>query len=161
MKRVVSLIKNEEISEVLYVRDFLDKIFTIDNGSWKNIDKIEIKNDKLVLSIEGKANYLKNKSQFIGYNGEKSSPTSVLLKNNNLHFDIIIDPNSAIGKSDKTNISDFIIRSAISTIIDNEDSVAAVDGEDKVKCYRNWFRSYERKPDSKYRKEWKKICSKT
>ena len=124
---------------VLYVRDFLDKIFTIDNGSWKNIDKIEIKNDKLVLSIEGKANYLKNKSQFIGYNGEKSSPTSVLLKNNNLHFDIIIDPNSAIGKSDKANISDFIIESAISTIIDNEDSVAAVDGEDKVKCYRNWL----------------------
>ncbi len=124
---------------VAYVRDFLDKIFTIDNGSWKNVDKIEIKNDKLVLSIEGKANYLKNKSQFIGYNGEKSSPTSVLLKNNNLHFDIIIDPNSAIGKSDKANISDFIIESAISTIIDNEDSVAAVDGEDKVKCYRNWL----------------------
>ena len=62
-----------------------------------------------------------------------------MLKNNNLHFDIIIDPNSPIGKSDKANISDFIIESAISTIIDNEDSVAAVDGEDKVKCYRNWL----------------------
>ena len=62
-----------------------------------------------------------------------------MLKNNNLHFDIIIDPNSPIGKNDKANISDFIVESAISTIIDNEDSVAAVDGEDKVKCYRNWL----------------------
>ena len=62
-----------------------------------------------------------------------------MLKNNNLHFDIIIDPKSVIGKNDKANISDLIIESAISTIIDNEDSVTAVDGEDKVKCYRNWL----------------------
>ena len=82
---------------------------------------------------------LKNENQFIGFNGEKSSPTSILLKNNNLHFDIIINPNSPIGKEDKANISDIIIESAISTIIDNEDSVAAVDGEDKVNCYRNWL----------------------
>ena len=124
---------------IIYVRDFLDKIFTINKGSWKDIDKIEIKNNKLILNIDGKASYLKNESQFIGFNGKESSPNSVLLKNNNLHFDIIIDPNSAIGKNDKAGISDFIIESAISTIIDNEDSVAAVDGEDKVKCYRNWL----------------------
>ena len=124
---------------IIYVRDFLDKIFTINKGSWKDIDKIEIKNNKLILNIDGKASYLKNESQFIGFNGKESSPASVLLKNNNLHFDIIIDPNSAIGKNDKAGISDFIIESAISTIIDNEDSVAAVDGEDKVKCYRNWL----------------------
>ena len=124
---------------ITFVRNFLDEIFSLKKDSWKNIDKIEIENNKLVLNINKEKINLKNENQFIGFNGDKSSPTSILLKNNNLHFDIIIDPNSPIGKSDKANISDFIIESAISTIIDNEDSVAAVDGEDKVNCYRNWL----------------------
>ena len=124
---------------ITYVRDFLDEIFSLKKDSWKNIDKIEIENDKLILNINGKKINLKNENQFVGFNGDKSSPTSILLKNNNLHFDIIIDPSSPIGKGDKANISDFIVESAISTIIDNEDSVAAVDGEDKVSCYRNWL----------------------
>ncbi len=132
---------NKERGEkvITYVRNFLDEIFSLNKGSWKNIDKIEIENDKLVLSINGDKSVLKNPSQFVGFNGTKLSPVSVLLKNNNLHFDIIINPNSPIGKNDKANISDVIIESAISTIIDNEDSVAAVDGEDKVICYRNWL----------------------
>ena len=124
---------------IAYVRNFLDEIFTLKKDSWKNIDKIEIENNKLVLNISKEKINLKNENQFIGFNGDKSSPTSILLKNNNLHFDIIIDPSSPIGKGDKANISDFIVESAISTIIDNEDSVAAVDGEDKVNCYRNWL----------------------
>ncbi len=124
---------------IAYVRNFLDEIFSLKKDSWKNIDKIEIENNKLVFKINKEKINLKNENQFIGFNGDKSSPTSVLLKNNNLHFDIIIDPNSPIGKGDKANISDFIVESAISTIIDNEDSVAAVDGEDKVNCYRNWL----------------------
>ncbi len=124
---------------IAYVRNFLDEIFSLKKDSWKNIDKIEIENNKLVLNINKEKINLKNENQFIGFNGEKSSPTSILLKNNNLHFDIIIDPDSPIGKGDKANISDFIVESAISTIIDNEDSVAAVDGEDKVNCYRNWL----------------------
>ena len=69
----------------------------------------------------------------MGFVGKKDSPTSVLLKNNKLHIDIIIDPNSSAGKSDKANISNVIVESAISTIIDNEDSDAAVDSKDKVK----------------------------
>ncbi len=124
---------------IVYVRNFLDEIFSLEKDSWKNIDKIEIENNKLILNINKEKIHLKNENQFIGFNGDKSSPTSILLKNNNLHFDIIIDPSSPIGKGDKANISDFIVESAISTIIDNEDSVAAVDGEDKVKCYRNWL----------------------
>ena len=124
---------------VIFVRDFLDEVFTLSQGSWRDINKIEILNNKLVLKINLEKNFLKNESQFIGFNGNELSPTSVLLKNNNLHFDIIIDPKSPIGKNDNANISDFIIESAISTIIDNEDSVTAVDGEDKVKCYRNWL----------------------
>ncbi len=124
---------------VTYVRNFLDEIFTLNKNSWKNIDKIEIDNKKLFLIIGEEKINLKNENQFIGFNGDKSAPTSILLKNNNLHFDIIINPSSPIGKNDKANISDLIVESAISTIVDNEDSVAAVDGEDKVSCYRNWL----------------------
>jgi len=124
---------------IAYARNFLDEIFTLNKGSWKNISKIEIEDKKLFLNINNEKINLKNENQFIGFNGEKSSPSSILLKNNNLHFDIIINPKSPIGKSDKANISDIILESAISTIIDNEDSVAAVDGEDKVSCYRNWL----------------------
>ena len=132
---------NKERAEnvITYVRNFLDEIFPLKKESWKNIDKIIIENKKLILNIKKEKTNLKNENQFVGFNGDKSSPTSILLKNNNLHFDIIIDPNSPIGKGDKANISDFIVESAISTIVDNEDSVAAVDGEDKVRCYRNWL----------------------
>ncbi len=132
---------NKERGEkvITYARNFLDEVFTLNKGSWKNIDKFKVENKQLVLVINGEKNNLKNEEQFIGFNGEKLSPTSILLKNNNLHFDIIIDSNSSIGKTDKANISDIIIESAISTIIDNEDSVTAVDGEDKVNCYRNWL----------------------
>ena len=122
-----------------YTRNFLDEIFSLDKGSWKSIENIQIENQKLTFKINRETSGLKNENQFVGFNGDKSAPTSILLKNNNLHFDIIIDANNPIGKNDKANISDIIVESAISTIIDNEDSVAAVDGEDKVNCYRNWL----------------------
>jgi len=124
---------------VQYVRNFLDETFAIKNESWERISSIQIEEDKLILFTDKKKNYLNNENQFIGFNGKKTEPNSILLKNNNLHIDIIIDSNSLMGKNDKANISDIIIESAISTIIDNEDSVAAVDAEDKVKCYRNWL----------------------
>ena len=111
-----------------YSKTFLDKNFPLDNGSWLNISKISVGNISL-----------KNKDQLIGYNGTKDDPSSLLLKNNNLHVDIVINATSKIGSTDKANISDIFIESAISTIVDNEDSVAAVDAEDKVKCYRNWL----------------------
>ena len=122
-----------------FVRNHLDEVTPLNNVSWKNITKIEIKNNELFLFIGDQKNNLKNKNQFIGFKGNKDNPESILIKKNNLHLDIIIDPNSMIGKDDKANISDVIIESAISTIIDNEDSVAAVDAEDKVRCYRNWL----------------------
>jgi malate synthase len=111
-----------------YTKDFLDKNFPFESESWKNISKISINNINL-----------KNKDQLIGYNGSEDNPTSLLLKNNNLHVDVIIDAKSKIGSTDKAHISDVVIESAISTIVDNEDSVAAVDAEDKVKCYKNWL----------------------
>ncbi len=153
---------NKERAEkvIVYVRNFLDEIFSLKKDSWKNIDKIEIENNKLILIINKEKINLKNENQFIGFNGDKSSPTSILLKNNNLHFDIIIDPSSPIGKGDKANISDFIVESAISTIIDNEDSVAAVDGEDKVNCYRNWLGLMKGDLTAKMEKNGKKFVRK-
>jgi malate synthase len=124
---------------ILFVRKFLDESFPLNNGSWNEISGLKVIDNDIVFLEDKKEIYLKNKSQFIGYNGEKEKLTSVLLKNNNLHIDIIIDPNHFIGKTDKASISDFIVESALSTIIDNEDSVAAVDAEDKVRCYRNWL----------------------
>ena len=122
-----------------YVKDFLDEVVPLSNVSWKEISNIKIKDKDLTFFVDEKENYLKNKTQFVGFNGDKDKPNSILIKNNNLHIDILIDPNHIIGKSDKASISNVIVESAISTIIDNEDSVTAVDAEDKVKCYRNWL----------------------
>ena len=132
---------NEERGKkvIKYVKNFLDETAPLSNSSWKNVSKIEIRDEDVVFIVDNKENVLKNKNQFTGYNGEKSNPSSILIKNNNLHIDILIDSNHMIGKSDKASISDVVVESALSTIIDNEDSVAAVDGEDKVKCYRNWL----------------------
>ena len=124
---------------IIYVRKFLDESFPLDSGSWNKISGMKVKDNDIVFLENKKEIYLKNKEQFIGYNGEKERLTSLLLKNNNLHIDIIIDPNHYIGKIDKVSISDFIVESALSTIVDNEDSVAAVDAEDKVRCYYNWL----------------------
>ena len=132
---------NEERGEKVigYVRKFLDEVVPLEDCSWNEITKIKIKNDDVIFSINENEKYLKNKEQFIGFNGEKDKPSSILIKNNNLHIDILVDPSHMIGKSDKASISDVIVESAVSTIIDNEDSVAAVDAEDKIKCYRNWL----------------------
>ena len=124
---------------ISYVREFLDEIAPLSNASWKEILKIKIKNEDVTFLTSEKEIFLKNKVQFIGFNGEKNEPRSILIKNNNLHIDILIDPDHLIGKSDKAFISDVVMESAVSTIVDNEDSVAAVDAEDKIKCYRNWL----------------------
>ncbi len=131
--------KNRGDKVIDYARNFLNQVAPIENLSWKEITEIKIKNREVVFINKGRENYLKNKNQFIGFNGKENKPNSILFKNNNLHIDILIDPNHLIGKIDKASISDVVLESAISTIIDNEDSVAAVDAEDKVKCYQNWL----------------------
>ena len=124
---------------ITYVRNFLDEIAPLSNLSWKKISEIKIKEEEAVFLSENTEFFLKDKKQLIGFNGDKNKPTSILIKNNNLHIDILMDPNHIIGKTDKASICDVVMESALSTIIDNEDSVAAVDSEDKVKCYRNWL----------------------
>jgi len=132
-----------------YAKKFLDKTFPLNNDSWENISKVSINNLNL-----------KNKNQLVGYNGSRDNPSSLLLKNNNLHVDIIIDANSKIGGTDKAHISDVVVESAISTIVDNEDSVAAVDAEDKVRCYRNWLGIMRGNLQTEMRKNGKKFIRK-
>jgi len=124
---------------ISYVKSFLSEVVPLTSGNWEEVSSIKVEKNELILFVNSKKQFLKNKNQFIGFSGNKENLKSILIKNNNLHIDIIIDSLSIIGKSDKANISDVIIESAISTIIDNEDSVAAVDAEDKIKCYRNWL----------------------
>ena len=153
---------NEErgYAVISYVRNFLDESVPISNAKWNEVKKFKIEDDKLVLFFTSEKYFLKNNDQFIGFQGEKNSPKSILLKNNNLHIDIVIDSNSRVGKMDSANISDVIIESAISTIVDNEDSVAAVDGEDKIKCYRNWLGLMKGDLTANMEKNGKKIVRK-
>jgi malate synthase len=145
---------------VNYVRDFLDENFPLKQKSWKEISKIYLENNQLILSADAEKDQLKNDHQFIGYKGDKLKPNSILIKNNNLHIEIVFDPNSLVGKNDKASISDIIMESALSTIVDNEDSVAAVDAEDKVKCYRNWLGLMKGDLISNFEKNGKKITRK-
>ena len=145
---------------VNYVRDFLDENFPLKQKSWKEISKIYLENNQLILSADEEKDQLKNDHQFIGYKGDKLKPNSILIKNNNLHIEIVFDPDSMVGKNDKASISDIIMESALSTIVDNEDSVAAVDAEDKVKCYRNWLGLMKGDLISKFEKNGKKITRK-
>ena len=143
-----------------FVKKFLDKRIPILDSTWKGVSKIQVDDNKLVLFSGSKKNFLKNNEQFVGYNGSKESPNSILIKNNNLHIDILIDSTTAVGKIDAASISDVIIESAISTIVDNEDSVAAVDASDKVKCYRNWLGLMKGDLTSVFEKKGKKVIRK-
>jgi malate synthase len=131
--------KERGYAVINYVRDFFDEVIPLSKLKWCQINKIQIEDDKLVLFDLNEKYHLQNNDQFVGFKGEKNNPKLILLKNNNLHIEIVIDPNNPIGEMDSANISDVLIESALSTIVDNEDSVAAVDAEDKVKCYRNWL----------------------
>ena len=125
-------IRGEKVIE--YARDFLDSNIPLQKGSWKDVSEIpKIKNNQLNLK-------LKNPKQFVGYSKKSNNLSSLLFTNNNLHIDIRFDPKQTRGGlKDKAAIYDIILESAITTIIDHEDSVAAVDTKDKVHGYRNWL----------------------
>ncbi len=152
--------KERGYAVINYVRDFLDQAVPISKAKWHQITKFNIEDNKLILNETNKKYFLENNDQFVGFQGDKNNLKSILLKNNNLHIDIVINPNSPIGKMDIANISDVIIESAISTIVDNEDSVAAVDGEDKIKCYRNWLGLMKGNLTAKMKKNGKEFVRK-
>ena len=123
-----------------FSKQFLDDCFPIKDLGYKDITNISIKDQRLLFHAEqDQITYLKNENQFKGFNGSPENPSEVLLVNNNLHLEIQIDANHPVGKTDKANIKDIVLESAVSTIQDCEDSVAAVDAEDKVIAYRNWL----------------------
>ena len=124
---------------IKYVREFFDKNIPIDGTSWKNIAGLKIVDKNLIILKDDYEYKLKNIEKFIGHRGDANKPEAIILKNNNLHFEIIINPRAFSAAHDIAGISDVIAESAISTICDNEDSVAAVDAEDKVVCYKNWL----------------------
>ena len=124
---------------IKYGRDFLDKYFTLKDLSWHKITSIAIKDGHLVILKGADGFNLIDEQKFIGHRGEADNPSAIILKNNNLHIEILRDPRAFSAQQDHAGISEIILESAVSTICDNEDSVAAVDAEDKIICYRNWL----------------------
>ena len=124
---------------IKYGREFLDKFFTLKDFSWKKITGIAVQKGELKLLKGVDVTTLKDSIKFIGHRGEADNPSAIILKNNNLHIEILKNPRAFSAQQDHAGISDIILESAVSTICDNEDSVAAVDAEDKVLCYRNWL----------------------
>ena len=124
---------------IAYVRGLLDSSVPVDGTSWADITGLSVSDGRLVITDGANEYGLTDTGQFAGYTGQAGAPSSILLKVNNLHIDIILNADSVIGGADKAGINDVIVESAVSTIMDCEDSVAAVDGEDKVLAYHNWL----------------------
>ncbi|WOX05678.1 malate synthase G [Microbulbifer pacificus] len=125
---------------IAYARDFLDQAAPLNGVSHRDVTAYRINGSLLEAELaNGKVAALKNSRQFVGYHGAQEAPDAVLLSHNGLHFEIQIDRTSPIGKTDKAGIKDILVESALTTIMDCEDSVAAVDAEDKVVVYRNWL----------------------
>ena len=120
-------------------RSLLDERAPLATGSWADITGLSIQDGQLVISQATGQTQLSAPEQFAGYTGAADRPLSVLLKKNGLHIDIIIDADGQIGSTDAAGINDIVLESALSTIMDCEDSVAAVDGTDKVLAYGNWL----------------------
>ncbi|MGW9950390.1 malate synthase [Rhizobium leguminosarum] len=125
---------------IAWVRDFLDTSVPLQDCRWKDVGSFAVKDGALVVrSVDGEQAMLTDDKHFAGYRGDAAAPTHILLKNNGIHIEIVIDATTTIGKADPADISDVWLESAITTIMDCEDSIAAVDAEDKVVVYRNWL----------------------
>ena len=124
---------------IAHARELLDARTPLAQGNWASVTGFAIKNGRLIIQTEQGATHLADEHRFAGFSGSAEAPDSVLLVKNNLHIDLIIDKQGRIGASDKAGIDDIMLESALSTIMDCEDSVAAVDGADKVLAYQNWL----------------------
>ncbi|EXR81297.1 malate synthase G [Acinetobacter baumannii] len=123
-----------------FAKNFLNEIFPLAQGSHTDATKYAIEQNKLVVTLkDGTKTGLAHEAQFVGFNGEEANPSEVVLLSNGLHVIIEIDANSPIGQTDLAGVKDLTLEAAVTTIQDLEDSVAAVDAEEKVEGYRNWL----------------------
>ncbi|TKD38721.1 malate synthase G [Azotobacter chroococcum] len=125
---------------IAFARAFLDEAAPLEGASHVDAAGYRIDGGKLVVALKGgNATGLQNPAQLVGFQGEAAAPKAVLLKHNGIHFEIQIDPQSPIGKTDAAGVKDVLMEAALTTIMDCEDSVAAVDADDKVIAYKNWL----------------------
>ena len=123
-----------------FSKNFLNEMAPLDNGKYQDITAFKVNNGSLEITLSDQSKVsLFNNNQFVGYLGNSENPSGILLKNNNLHAEIQIDNEDSVGKDDPAGIKDVLLESAVTTIQDCEDSVAAVDAEDKTLVYRNWL----------------------
>ncbi len=124
---------------IAFARAFLDEAAPLASGSHADATRYSIEGNELVVLLKNGATALQTPAQFAGFQGDANAPSAILLKHNGLHFEIQIDAHDPIGKTDAAHVKDVLMEAAVSTIIDCEDSVAAVDADDKVQLYRNWI----------------------
>ena len=131
-------IRGDKVIE--FSKNFLNEMAPLSNGTYQEVTAFRINSGALEVTLSDQSKVqLSDDNQFVGYLGESENPTGILLKNNNLHAEIQIDNEDSIGKDDPAGIKDVLLESAVTTIQDCEDSVAAVDAEDKTLVYRNWL----------------------
>lgn len=125
---------------IAFAKNFLDETFPLAQGSHADVTQYAVEGNVLVVTLkDGTTTTVADASKFVGFNGEAVAPTEIVLKNNGLHALIQIDANSPIGQTDAAGVKDVVLEAAVTTIQDLEDSVAAVDAEEKVEGYRNWL----------------------
>ncbi|EDP64340.1 malate synthase G [alpha proteobacterium BAL199] len=125
---------------IAWARGFLEKAAPLATGNYADAIKYAVVDGRLSIALnDGSSTGLAQPERFVGYSGPADAPTGILLKNHGLHAEIVIDRSHPIGKTDPAGVADLVMESAITTIMDCEDSVAAVDAEDKVLVYRNWL----------------------